>query len=56
MDYTELLNMLGPYLLVTLAGFGISLLITWVLIYSAVKTALRVDREQAEDEKSSLRA
>lgn len=53
MDYTELLNMLGPYLLVTLAAIGISLLITWALIYSAVKTALRVDREQAEDETPS---
>jgi len=51
MDYTELLNILGPYLLIALAVFGVSLLITWVLIYSAVKTALRVDREQAEEEK-----
>lgn len=46
---TDIVNALGPYILAMLGVAGLCTLIFWLLIYSAVRSALRIDREKAEE-------
>jgi len=48
-------NALLPWILVGCAAFALQVLVFWLIIFSAVKSALRVDRERAEDERAQQR-
>lgn len=50
---SDLIPLFGPHILIFLGIFGLCTLVFWLLIFTAVKAALRTDREKATHEQHS---